>query len=134
MLGVPHRAPFSFLGRSTCWHPPRRRQHRAALELLRRRREKIGRDRESDYCYLMIPMYFDPFRYPASVAGTATEDPETGEPFQGNDIGWIACWRDTSKSVGKRIVVSRHLIEGRSGRRLRRIAITMSSPRYVSFD
>ena len=30
MRGVPHRAPFSFLGRSTCReHPPRRRQHRA---------------------------------------------------------------------------------------------------------
>jgi hypothetical protein len=88
-----------------CRHPPRRRQHRAAPELLRRRREEIERDRESDYCHLMIPMYFDPFRYPASVAGTATEDPETGEPFQGNDIGWIACWRGTSKSVGKQIVI-----------------------------
>jgi hypothetical protein len=45
--------------------------------------------RESDYCHLMIPMYFDPLRYPSSADGTATEDPETGESYEGNDIGWI---------------------------------------------
>jgi hypothetical protein len=45
-------------------------------------------NREADYCHLMIPMYFDPFRYPSSADGTATEDPETGEPFGGNEIGW----------------------------------------------
>jgi hypothetical protein len=37
--------------------------------------------RESDYCHLTIPMYFDPLRYPSSEDGTATEDPETGEPY-----------------------------------------------------
>jgi hypothetical protein len=36
--------------------------------------------RESNYCHLMIPMYFDSLRYPASADGEATEDPETGEP------------------------------------------------------
>jgi hypothetical protein len=36
-------------------------------------------NREADYCHLMIPMYFDPFRFPVSEDGTATEDPETGE-------------------------------------------------------
>jgi hypothetical protein len=46
-------------------------------------------NREADYCHLMIPMYFDPFRFPASEDGTATEDPETGEAYTGNDIGWI---------------------------------------------
>jgi hypothetical protein len=45
--------------------------------------------RESDYCHCMIPMYFEPLRYPASADGERTEDPETGEPFEGNDIGWI---------------------------------------------
>jgi hypothetical protein len=45
--------------------------------------------REANYCHMLIPMYFDPLRYPASVDGTATEDPETGEPFEGNEIGWI---------------------------------------------
>jgi hypothetical protein len=45
--------------------------------------------REANYCHMMIPMYFDPLRYPASEDGTATEDPETGEPFEGNEIGWI---------------------------------------------
>jgi hypothetical protein len=35
--------------------------------------------READYCHMMVPMYFDPLRYPASVDRTATEDPETGE-------------------------------------------------------
>jgi hypothetical protein len=29
--------------------------------------------RESDYCHLMIPMYFDPLRYPASADGEATD-------------------------------------------------------------
>jgi predicted phage terminase large subunit-like protein len=45
--------------------------------------------RESDYCHCMIPMYFEPLRYPASTDGERTEDPETGEPFEGNDLGWI---------------------------------------------
>jgi hypothetical protein len=27
--------------------------------------------------------------YPASTDGERTEDPETGEPFTGNEIGWI---------------------------------------------
>jgi hypothetical protein len=45
--------------------------------------------REANYCHMVIPMYFDPLRYPASVDGTATEDPETGEPGgEGIDIGW----------------------------------------------
>jgi hypothetical protein len=33
--------------------------------------------REANYCHLMIPMYFDPFRYPASADGRATEDVAT---------------------------------------------------------
>jgi hypothetical protein len=37
--------------------------------------------REANYCHMMIPMYFDPLRYPASADGEATEDPETGEPY-----------------------------------------------------
>jgi hypothetical protein len=45
--------------------------------------------REANYCHMCVPMYFDPLRYPASEDGTATEDPETGEPFEGNEIGWI---------------------------------------------
>jgi hypothetical protein len=45
--------------------------------------------READYCHLMIPMRFEPMAYPASADGLRTEDPETGEPFTGNDIGWI---------------------------------------------
>jgi hypothetical protein len=45
--------------------------------------------REANHCHLMIPMYFDPLRYPASADGEATEDPETGETFSGNQIGWI---------------------------------------------
>jgi hypothetical protein len=45
--------------------------------------------RESDYCHCLIPMYFDPLRYPASEDGERTEAPETGEPFTGNEIGWI---------------------------------------------
>jgi hypothetical protein len=45
--------------------------------------------READYCHLMIPMNFDPLRYPASADGEVTEDPETGETFSGNQIGWI---------------------------------------------
>jgi hypothetical protein len=35
--------------------------------------------REANYCHMLIPMYFDPLRYPASEDGTVTEDPETGE-------------------------------------------------------
>jgi hypothetical protein len=53
--------------------------------------------RESDYCRLMIPMRFESLRYPASADGERTEDPETGEPYEGNDIGWIdprACDED----------------------------------------
>jgi hypothetical protein len=38
--------------------------------------------READYCHLMIPMYFDPLRYPASADGERTEDPETGDVFR----------------------------------------------------
>lgn len=45
--------------------------------------------RESDYCHLMIPVYFEALRYPASADGERTEDPETGELFTGNEIGWI---------------------------------------------
>ena len=45
--------------------------------------------READYCHLMIPMRFEPMAYPASADGLRTEDPESGEPFEGNDIGWI---------------------------------------------
>jgi hypothetical protein len=45
--------------------------------------------REANYCHLMIPMYFDPLRYPASEDGLRTEDPETGEEYTGNEIGWI---------------------------------------------
>jgi hypothetical protein len=45
--------------------------------------------RESNYCHCMIPMYFDPLRHPASADGERPEDPETGELFEGNDIGWI---------------------------------------------
>jgi hypothetical protein len=41
--------------------------------------------READHCHMMVPMYFDPLRYPSSADGMATEDPETGEA---NDIGW----------------------------------------------
>ena len=37
----------------------------------------------------MIPMRFEPMIYPASTDGERTEDPETGEPFEGNDLGWI---------------------------------------------
>jgi hypothetical protein len=45
--------------------------------------------REANYCHMMIPMYFDPLRYPASADGERTEDPETGELFEGDEIGWI---------------------------------------------
>jgi hypothetical protein len=45
--------------------------------------------REANYCHMMVPMYFDPLRYPASADGERTEDPETGEAFEGNEIGWI---------------------------------------------
>jgi hypothetical protein len=45
--------------------------------------------READYCHLMVPMRFEPMAYPASADGERTEDPETGEPFTGNQIGWI---------------------------------------------
>jgi hypothetical protein len=45
--------------------------------------------READYCHMMVPMYFDPLRYPASADGMATEDEETGEAYSGNQIGWI---------------------------------------------
>jgi hypothetical protein len=45
--------------------------------------------REANYCHMMIPMYFDPLRYPASDDGLRTEDPETGEEFGGNQIGWV---------------------------------------------
>jgi hypothetical protein len=38
--------------------------------------------REAGYCHLMIPMYFDPLRYPASADGLRTED-EDGNPFTG---------------------------------------------------
>jgi hypothetical protein len=44
--------------------------------------------READYCHLMIPMRFDPLRYPASADGLRTEY-EDGTPFRGNDLGWI---------------------------------------------
>jgi hypothetical protein len=45
--------------------------------------------READYCHLMIPMRFEPMAYPASADGLRTEDAETGEPFTGNELGWI---------------------------------------------
>jgi hypothetical protein len=35
--------------------------------------------REANYCHMLVPMYFDPLRYPASEDGERTEDPETGE-------------------------------------------------------
>jgi hypothetical protein len=44
--------------------------------------------READYCHLIIPMRFDPMRYPVSADGLRIEY-EDGEPFGGNDIGWI---------------------------------------------
>jgi hypothetical protein len=47
-------------------------------------------NREADYCHLMIPIYFDPFRFPASVDGTVTEDPET----------WAACRLTQSANIG----------------------------------
>jgi hypothetical protein len=46
-------------------------------------------DDVADYCHLMIPMRFEPLIYPVSADGLRVEDPETGEPFDGNDIGWI---------------------------------------------
>jgi hypothetical protein len=45
--------------------------------------------READYCHLMIPMRFEPMVYPVSADGLRIADPETDEPFTGNDIGWI---------------------------------------------
>jgi hypothetical protein len=45
--------------------------------------------READYCHLMIPMRFEPMIYPVSADGMRIEDPETGEPFTGNELGWI---------------------------------------------
>ena len=45
--------------------------------------------READYCHLMIPMRFEPLIYPASNDGERCEDPETGEPFTGNELGWV---------------------------------------------
>lgn len=45
--------------------------------------------READYCHLMIPMRFEPMVYPVSADGLRVEDPETGEPFTGNELGWI---------------------------------------------
>jgi hypothetical protein len=44
--------------------------------------------READYCHLMIPMRFDPMRYPVSSDGERVEH-EDEEEFTGNDIGWI---------------------------------------------
>jgi hypothetical protein len=46
-------------------------------------------DENSGYCHCLIPMYFDPLRYSSSADGERTEDPETREPFEGNEIGWI---------------------------------------------
>ena len=43
--------------------------------------------RGAGYCHMMVPMYFDPLRYPSSPDGMATEDPETGEPFVGSTHG-----------------------------------------------
>lgn len=45
--------------------------------------------READYCHLMIPMRFESMVYPASADGERTEDPETGDAFEGNELGWI---------------------------------------------
>jgi hypothetical protein len=45
--------------------------------------------READYCHLMIPMRFEPMVYPVCADGITIGDPETGEPFTGNDLGWI---------------------------------------------
>jgi hypothetical protein len=45
--------------------------------------------READYCHLMIPMRFEPMIYPVSADGMRIADPETDEPFTGNEIGWI---------------------------------------------
>jgi hypothetical protein len=43
--------------------------------------------RESNYCHMLVPMYFDPLRYPASQDSERTEDPETGEAFEGSTKG-----------------------------------------------
>ena len=42
--------------------------------------------REANCCHMMIPMYFDPLRYPASADGEATEDPETGDGAPGRPV------------------------------------------------
>jgi hypothetical protein len=37
----------------------------------------------------MIPMRLEPMIYPVSADGMRVEDPETGDPFEGNELGWI---------------------------------------------
>jgi hypothetical protein len=76
-------------------------RHRAAAAGLREGSREFGSTiegvdvsgdilaREADYCHLMISMRFEPMIYPASADGERTEDPETGEPFSGNELGWI---------------------------------------------
>jgi hypothetical protein len=36
-----------------------------------------------------IPQRFEPMIYPVNAEGTRVEDPGTGEPFEGNELGWI---------------------------------------------
>jgi hypothetical protein len=43
--------------------------------------QSLERENEADYAHLMIPMYFDPMRYPASADGGTL-----GEAYEGNDI------------------------------------------------
>jgi hypothetical protein len=59
--------------------------------------------REAGYCHLMIPMYFDPLRYPASADGEATEEPKT----TGNQISWI----DPRASDEDNVLTPRELAE-----------------------
>jgi hypothetical protein len=53
--------------------------------------------READYCHLMIPMRFEPMVYPSSADGEILEDPETGEPFEGNEDGELMTPREMAK-------------------------------------
>jgi hypothetical protein len=34
-------------------------------------------------------MRFEPMIYPVGADGMRVEDPETGDPFEGNELGWI---------------------------------------------
>ena len=67
-------------------------EHSAIIVIMQRLHEDdVSGDilaRESDYCHLMIPMRFDPLRYPSSVDGLRTEF-DDGAAYTGNDLGWI---------------------------------------------